>query len=340
MALSDADLSSLLSLLKFDSRHKAEVFKAHGRNYYVPLQQPVPPHDTLQISGGGDFDLGVSHNVGQALTISAKGVIRPPSSDSGIHTHTYQTVENDEIKSVAETSPKGSYNLQGALRKIERTKTAAEIFDGSAIIIPGVAGHFRYSGIYDEYGEQQAAVVFAVPYKGVRTDSQILRISPTLALRLSGADIQVPEEEIERAISFVSLACELGGNALQMIHAKDLAHQEPTIGNSLPLRSNDMDFLFVTDWETAVKLVGRTAREVSLLKSKDLVVLYSSAVQFLDLLRDRQLLAVATHTRHRNEFISLTLQAYGFSVDSINGMEIYPDEPPLAAVYAIAKALE
>lgn len=248
-------LEAINGMLRFRSQD-LPIVSAAGRNYHVPLPEPVGDYDCLQVAGGGNLDLGVRTNdgiphgiVAVPFTEGQAQVIEPPSSELFTSYTTYY--ENGGLVDKTNANPVGSYTERSASRKIANTLAAAEHMRsaGYEVLAPIYAGKFVYD-VPDQNGENQTAMLLLVPSMGQRFESTLL--SPITSL---ASGYEVPEFFEESLGAYYQQV--LGdkfqriGQAIAVLHTQGLNHNQPTPGNVAILDYEDgTSTPYVTDWDT------------------------------------------------------------------------------------------
>jgi hypothetical protein len=248
--------------LRFSKVQTLPIYNAAGRNYYIPLPEPVGPYDAVQVAGGGNFDLGVRSNqdredgivtvdLGEGLK-----VIMPPSETSGLFTGHTSYYENGEMVSKENINPVGSYTARSARRKIESTQTAAKSLQGadSTVITPMYVGSFEYE-VPDQFGEPQTAILMLVPSMGHRFDGQLLiPLKNILNGRGPAPGPQFNEALIDYYEGILSPCFLTIGRGMAETHGLGLVHHQLTPGNTDALVGpGDILMPYITDWDTMTR---------------------------------------------------------------------------------------
>jgi hypothetical protein len=245
--------------LRFMPKQVLPVYNAGGRNYYIPLLDPIGPYDALQVAGGGNFDLGITSNEGVEDSIVSPEVyeqariIVPPSEDSGLFTSYTMYYENGEYITKANINPIGSYTARSAARKITQTSEAFELLPAqkAGVITPKYVGKFEYE-IADQFGEPQTAILMMVPSLGRRFDSTLLL---PLRVLLEGNAPPLGKEFADELEPFYkgSIVPRLFsiGQGIAAVHRAGLSHHQLTPGNVDTLHlSENAQVPYITDWDT------------------------------------------------------------------------------------------
>ena len=120
-SLGEVDQKRVLDFVTYNGDFDPKLIaKAVGRNILFPLIESIGSLDTVQISGAGYFDFGITDNDGkQAILIPDSGSIRPPQEDTDRFTHTTTVVIGGETTSLVQQSPLGSYTEKAAREKFK-----------------------------------------------------------------------------------------------------------------------------------------------------------------------------------------------------------------------------
>ena len=275
------DLSKILNFLRHDGSYQGPVHHAHGRNVTIPLERPVSRlFDSVQVSGGAFIPMGINGNADLPHSValvdpSTLKDIQPPAQGNTQFTHTYKIVEGDALVERADKSPMGSYSQKVADRKLAMTLRALQI-DSSILKAPHVIGKYEFFTLDDGQGGHPTALLFAVPMKGERTDSNI--VSP-----LASISAQKPELFLKALDDFMPhLASTLFmiGNVAADIHDAGMVHNQLTLGNVLAMENSDQQrSIYVADWETADEI---KAGQEDFSKIFDLAIAFRSFTGMID----------------------------------------------------------
>src|SRR3989344_8603638 len=107
--LGEVDQKRILDFITYNGDFNPRLItNAVGRNILFPFVEPIGPFDTVQISGAGYFDFGITDNDGeQVVLIPESGSIRPPKEDTSLFTHTTTDVILVGTKCQVQQSPHG-----------------------------------------------------------------------------------------------------------------------------------------------------------------------------------------------------------------------------------------
>jgi hypothetical protein len=256
--LGDDFVEGVHRALRYSQEQILPVYNAQGRNYYIPLPSSVGPYDALQISGGGNFDLGITSNGGvEDCIISPEGgeasrAIVPPSENPNLFTGSTLCYENGEYVERVNHNPIGSYTSRSANWKIEQTQVAFGLLaaKGAGVITPKYVGKFEYE-VADQFDEPQTAILMLVPSLGRRFDSKLLL--PLNALRAGKAPTigaQFAEELQPYYKAIILPRLQSIGRGLGIIHKIGLNHYQPTPGNTDALNAANNGLVpYITDWD-------------------------------------------------------------------------------------------
>ncbi len=284
--------------LRYAGDASQPVYNASGRNYYIPLPEPIGPYNALQVAGGGNSDLGITTNSGVQDSIVSRHdtdrLITPPREDPGLFTSYTMYHENGEQVERTNVNPIGSYSARSAKRKIEQTEAAFSLLPAqqAGVISPKYIGRFEY-GIADQFGEPQTAILMLVPSYGLRLDSKLL-----LPLQAIEAGVELPSdktvgEELEpyhKAIIRPRLFSV--GWGIGAMHRMGLVHHQLTPGNTDALEAIGNTLVpYITDWDTMT-----TPAEADLPRSKSIDMLVAVQAACTGLKRLARMEAIGTET--------------------------------------------
>lgn len=236
---------------RFDPKN---ITRAAGRNVFFPIEASAGIYDTIQVSGAGFFDIGITDNSTPLVMYEEnKSVpITPPKVNSQEFEHITTIVIDGEITQLKQTCPMGSYTEKAAEEKFENTKRAMNLVESSdlSFFCPIPAYLVKYRDIPDNKGGKQSAIVYCCPSGGKRAEqlaSEILN----QALRT-----QVTEKRegyiTDQFLHVLYPLLKAMGKTASILHGLDLCHYQMTLGNvSQPLtHPTKATSLCLYDWET------------------------------------------------------------------------------------------
>ncbi len=255
-----ADQERILDFVTYNGNFDPSlIVNALGRNILFPFVEPIGSLDTVQVSGAGYFDFGITDNHGeQAVLIpdSLDGPIRPPSKNSGHFTHTTTVVSEGKVTSLTQLSPLGSYTERAARAKFTNSIRATRLATTAncPFIVPLPITRIHYQDIPDGQGGRQSALIWGCPAKGARAEEHV---SAFFNYTTANPDKKQPEDIVSKKFqtSFLPLLNIMGESA-RFLHQHGLCHYQMTYGNISPLLRdrNRRPKICLYDWETLLPI--------------------------------------------------------------------------------------
>ena len=254
--LGEVDQKRILDFITYNGDFNPRLItNAVGRNILFPFVEPIGPFDTVQISGAGYFDFGITDNDGEQAVLIPDCLdvpIRPPKEDTGRFTHTTTVVIGGETTSLVQQSPLGSYTEKAAREKFTNSIQATRLAKTAncPFIVPLPITRIHYSNIPDGQGGRQSALVWGCPAKGARAEKLVFGLfnHPT-----ANFDKKQQEDIVSKKFqtSFLPLLNIMGESA-RYLHQHGLCHYQMTYGNISPLlrNRNGRPKICLYDWET------------------------------------------------------------------------------------------
>lgn len=265
------------------------ITNAVGRNVFFPFVEPIGTFNTVQISGAGYFDFGITNNAGGQVVLipdSVKVPVRPPQKDANRFTHTTTVVSDGKVTSLVQDSPLGSYTEQAARIKFTNSIQVTRFVKTTncPFIVPLPITRIHYRDIPDGQGGRQSALVWGCPARGARAEE--------LVFALLNHSTQSPDEKQQGDIVsrkfqayFLPLLNAMGRSA-RFLHQHGFCHYQMTYGNISPLLHDQhgRDKICLYDWETLLPI---DATDPLLARAYDMggVLVTNSAV--LELISER-----------------------------------------------------
>lgn len=258
--LGEADQKRILDFVTYNGDFDPRLItNAVGRNVLFPFVEPIGSLDTIQVSGAGYFDFGITdNNGGQVVLIpdSANGSICPPQENSGRFTHTTTIVSGGKATSLVQDSPLGSYTEQAARIKFTNSILATRLAKtvNCPFIVPLPITRIHYRDIPDGQGGRQSALVWGCPAKGARAEDLIFALFNHETANL---DKKQEEDLVSKKFQayFLPLLNAMGKSA-RFLHQHGLCHYQMTYGNISPLLrdQNRRSKICLYDWETLLPI--------------------------------------------------------------------------------------
>ncbi|HLE49832.1 MAG TPA: hypothetical protein VI791_01665 [Patescibacteria group bacterium] len=327
-SLGEVDQKRVLDFVTYNGDFDPKLIaKAVGRNILFPLIESIGSLDTVQISGAGYFDFGITDNDGkQAILIPDSGSIRPPQEDTDRFTHTTTVVIGGETTSLVQQSPLGSYTEKAAREKFTNSIRAARLIKTAncPFLVPLPIARIHYSNIPDGQGGRQSALVWGCPARGARAEDLI---RPLLELATVNTNKKREVIVIEKfSTYFLSLLHTMGSSA-RFLHEQGLCHYQMTYGNVSPLLKDQhgKPKICLYDWET---LLPTDATNPLLARGYDMSTVLGSNSAILELLANRIKLSPETLiTLGYNSFLHFLSGYTGLDPEGVHSrLELTRDE--------------
>lgn len=249
-------IEGLHSTLRFEQDGALPTYNAAGRNYYVALPEPIGMFDSLQIAGGGNYDMGIrSNDVPNGIVtidVDDGATISPPSESADIFTSTTTYYEDGQLVHKENANPVGSYSSLSADRKISNAVKIGELLasSDSNVVVPIQIGKFEYA-VKDQNGDPQVAILMLTPNMGKRLGEVTL-----LPLEHAIGYPETPPEEFAQLTQKhtdkqVKPRLEVVGAGIAEIHKVNINHNQLTGHNVDALLLGDGTTApYITDWDT------------------------------------------------------------------------------------------
>ena len=251
-SLGEDFIEGLGNALTFNGKPHPKIINPQGRNYYMALPNPYGAFDSLQISGGGNFEIGIRSNsdVDDGIVTlepdTGPRLITPPDSQAELFTGVTVLYEGGQLVDRKNPNPLGSYTHRTAEQKIANTREAA-VRLGGRVAVPYVLGRFEYD-LADQNGEPQTAILLLVPQLGRRFDATLLH--PLGVLRGVNRDAVTSESIVDYYEEIIGPRLSAIGLAIGEIHKSGLNHNQLTPGNTAVIERDNMGLGYITDWDT------------------------------------------------------------------------------------------
>lgn len=258
--LGEADQKRILDFVTYNGDFDSRLItNAVGRNVFFPFVEPIGTFDTVQISGAGYFDFGITDNNGEQVVLipdDVNGLICPPHEDVDRFTHTTTVVSGGKETSLVQQSPLGSYTEQAARIKFTNSIQATRLVKTAncPFIVPLPITRIHYQDIPDGQGGRQSALVWGCPAKGARADELVFALFNHETANL---DKKQQEDLVSKKFQayFLPLLNVMGKSA-RFLHQHGLCHYQMTYGNISPLLrdQNRRPKICLYDWETLLPI--------------------------------------------------------------------------------------
>lgn len=249
-------IEGLHDTLRFEREGALPVYNAAGRNYYVALPKPIGMFDSLQVAGGGNYDMGIrSNDVPNGIVtfdVDGDSKIAPPSDSADIFTSTTTYYEDGKLVHKENSNPVGSYSSVSAERKISNAVKIGDLLadTDSNVVVPIQIGKFEYAA-KDQNGDPQVAILMLTPNMGKRLGEVTL-----LPLQHAIGYPETPPERLAKltrrhAEQQVQPRLEVVGAGIAEIHKVNINHNQLTGHNvDALIMSNGSTAPYITDWDT------------------------------------------------------------------------------------------
>lgn len=258
--LGEADKKHILDFVTYNGDFDPRLItNAVGRNVFFPLVEPIGTLDTVQISGAGYFDFGITNNAGGQVVLIPDSVnvpVRSPQKNANRFTHTTTVVSGGKVTSLVQDSPLGSYTEQAARIKFTNSIQATRFVKTAncPFIVPLPITRIHYRDIPDGQGGKQSALVWGCPARGARAEEFVTAL---LNHATSSPDKKQQEEIVSRKFQayFLPLLHAMGKSA-RFLHQHGLCHYQMTYGNTSPLLRDrhGRTKICLYDWETLLPI--------------------------------------------------------------------------------------
>lgn len=257
--LEEVDQEQVVHFVTYDGLFDPRLITiAKGRNIWFPQIMPIGAYDTIQVSGAGFFDVGLTDNTKSiAIFDHSKPYkpIQPPRAGSKLFTHTTTVVSDGRARSITQRSPMGSYIQESATSKYRNAHSALQLSakEGQpflAFLVPLPLTLVRYPDIPDGQGGKQSGLVYSCPLGGIRAEDMVMPIIRKV-LRRPADDKRNSYVSEQVAESFFPILTSMG-KAIYTLHTRKLCHYQMTLGNVSPVLNDwaGHPLVCLYDWET------------------------------------------------------------------------------------------